>query len=165
LKKIIMMVAMLLFLQNAYTDEPSKRFIEDETKYAPKAKKKAYSLTESVKKASRKYNIPELLIWIVIRFESSFDHRVVSTSKYKEKGLMQVTGVAKKGCDLTTQEGQIDCGTKWLRYCLDKCRGDILKGLTAYQTKKGRCSPSVYGSRKRFRRWKKYKVEQNGKDN
>lgn len=56
--------------------------------------------------------------------ESSFDPKAVG--KLGEKGLVQVHGMAKRGCDLSTPEGQAACGARWLQVGVSECGGHVV---------------------------------------
>lgn len=93
-------------------------------------------LAESISLASDRHSVPSYIIVGIIYMESSFHSSVVGFAR-REIGLMQVHGVAARGCDLTNDVGQIECGTSWLRKCFDQC-GTMRGALTAYAT--GSCS-------------------------
>lgn len=85
------------------------------------------------------HSVDPLLVAVVVQHESSFWEskpgraRDPLLGKKGEKGLMQVWGAAAVGCDLSTSEGQVDCGARWLSSRLDKAGGDTLQGLMLYQ--------------------------------
>lgn len=79
---------------------------------------------------------PELIAAVAWR-ESRFSRGVFSLDRrgaIGEKGLMQVHGVAAKGCDLSTAQGQIMCGAKWLKHSIDRCNGDTVGGIARYMS-------------------------------
>ena len=86
---------------------------------------------------------PELIAAVAWR-ESRFSPDVISMDRrgaIGEKGLMQVHGVAAKGCDLSTAQGQIMCGAIWLEKSINKCNGDIVGGIARYMSGY-ECKPS-----------------------
>ena len=82
------------------------------------------------------YSIPPMILVTIIYKESSFRSDAKGKAR-SEIGLMQVHGRAAKGCDLSTVEGQIDCGAAWFRYCYDLC-GSYEGAFTAYAV--GECT-------------------------
>jgi hypothetical protein len=79
---------------------------------------------------------PELIAAIAWR-ESRFDQRVIDgekLGKVGERGLMQVHGVAARGCELLSVAKQLDCGARWLRRQIDKCGGDVVGGIARYMS-------------------------------
>jgi hypothetical protein len=88
-----------------------------------------------IAEASGRHGIPGLLVTAIVYRESSFRPGAVGSAR-GEVGLMQVHGAAARGCELDTGRGQIDCGTKWLAACKQKC-GSVERSLTAYAI--GKC--------------------------
>lgn len=80
--------------------------------------------------AARAHGVPPLLLTVMVKRESSFSTEAIGESR-GEIGLLQVHGLAARGCDLTTPEGQLSCGARWLRKAYDKC-GDWNGAITAY---------------------------------
>lgn len=85
--------------------------------------------------AAEENDIPADLIIAISYMESSLDPSSIGFSR-QEVGLMQVHGVAARGCELDTQLGQLRCGASWLRRCKDMC-GTWEGALTAYAS--GEC--------------------------
>jgi len=99
------------------------------------------NLIATIEDCSIKYDIPIPWIVVIIFKESSFKMKSIGY-KGKEIGLMQVypsTAKAFKCSDMESIEGQINCGCKVLRFCIDRCNGDFISGLTAYASKHRRC--------------------------
>lgn len=89
--------------------------------------------------AGDEHNVDPLLLLAVAWRESRFLAEVSTLSKRGQRGelgLLQLTGAAKKGCDLRTIFGQFNCGAKWLRAKIDECNGDEVGGLSLYMTGK-----------------------------
>ena len=85
--------------------------------------------------AARTHGVPPMLLTVMAKRESSFQPDVVGSSR-GERGVLQVHGLAARRCDLSTVEGQLDCGARWLRKSFDLC-GDWRGAVTAYMS--GRC--------------------------
>jgi hypothetical protein len=66
---------------------------------------------------------PALFIAMAYK-ESSFD--TSARGRLGEFGLVQVHGKAKRGCDLTTAEGQAACGARWLARVVQECGGSLV---------------------------------------
>lgn len=49
-----------------------------------------------------------------------------------EVGIMQTHGLALIGQDVSTIDGQIKAGARWLRRCVDECGGSIERGIALY---------------------------------
>jgi soluble lytic murein transglycosylase-like protein len=80
--------------------------------------------------ASKKNDVPALLLTVMAKRESSFSPDAIGSAR-GEVGLLQVHGLAAKGCDLETPEGQLSCGARWLRLAYDKC-GTWEQAIAAY---------------------------------
>lgn len=111
------------------------------------------------------YGLDVLLTSVVVSAESGWKENPIcrfANPRKCGKGLMQVRGVAAKGFDLSKPSQQIKSGSRWLRNRIDKCRGSIIRGLMAYQTR-GRCKGKIIaGAKKRFR-WYKKAIKQHRK--
>ena len=107
---------------------------------------------------AKEHGIPPLLLTVTLKRESSFRQDAVGESR-GEKGVAQVHGMAARGCDLRTLEGQIECGAKWLVRSRQVC-GDWRGAMTAYMS--GRCKAKP-GTRlhkavsSRLKQWQKAK--------
>lgn len=140
-------------------------------------------LARTIVDAASRYGLDPLLVAVVVRYESSYwEARKGATrgrGRHKrpadptadpllgakgEKGLMQVWGSAASGCDLSTAEGQLDCGCRWLASRIASCDGDIACGLSRYQGKtceeptRGRRPPPC-GPRLRYAEWQRALAE------
>ena len=92
----------------------------------------------NVEKAAAKYNLPPELINAVIRAESNFDVRAVSSAG--ARGLMQLMPATAKELGVENSfdiEQNIDGGSKYLRKMLDRFGGNIRKALAAYNAGPG----------------------------
>ena len=108
-------------------------YLRDFLKGTPKYRyKRAKKFIPFVVEYSEKNDIDPLLLSVIISKESSWLPGV--TGKKNEKGLTQVHGLAAKGHDVSKPEYQIEAGAIWLRKCIDWCDGDLLGGLSIYQT-------------------------------
>jgi len=95
-------------------------------------------INQSVTRASEKYNLPENLIKGVIRAESAFHPRAVSTAG--AQGLMQLMpGTARElgVTDAFDIDQNIDGGTRYLKQMLDRFDGDVARALAAYNAGPG----------------------------
>lgn len=97
-------------------------------------KQRQAQLANDIVEASGEYDVPSLLLTMIVFRESSFKTNV--TGKIGEYGLVQVHGLAAKNCDLSTQVGQLRCGARWLKKSYNMC-GTWKKALIAYAT--GKC--------------------------
>jgi len=107
------------------------------------------------------YQVDPLLVSVLISCESSW--RMDRPGKIGEIGLMQVVPSNARGFDMATANGQIGAGTRTLRYCFDKCNGDIGKALTKYAT--GGCYKKYDGLKRRLRLYKEAKERHREQDN
>jgi hypothetical protein len=88
------------------------------------------AMAKMIADASRDHDVPPLLLTVMAKRESSFATDAIGQSR-GEVGLLQVHGLAARGCDLSTGEGQLACGARWLRLAYDKC-GTWESAITAY---------------------------------
>jgi len=118
-------------------------------------------MARAIVETSQNHGIPPLLLTTIVYNESTFE--ITALGKLGEVGLTQVHGVAARDCDLTTIEGQLDCGAKWLAHYYPICK-TWEKSLTAYATR-GLCvSESITTKERisyRMRMWKKIQKEFN----
>ena len=99
---------------------------------------KAKEMIPTIIKYSKKYQVSDpLMIATIISMESSWNPR--SKGTIGERGLMQVHGVAARGFNLSSVDGQLEAGIKWFGICLDKCNQSVVQAYNAYGT--GRCRP------------------------
>ncbi len=104
-----------------------------------KKNRERHIISEQILTSSKLHTVPPFLVVTVIYRESKFNPKM--KGKRGEIGLMQTHGVAISGCDLSTPEGQIDCGTKYIRTSIDYCGGiSLLRGLAVYAS--GYCDPN-----------------------
>ncbi len=95
-------------------------------------------INRSVARASQKYNLPENLVRGVIRAESGFNPRVVSSAG--AQGLMQLMpGTARElgVTDAFDIDQNIDGGARYLKQMLDRFNGDVARALAAYNAGPG----------------------------
>jgi hypothetical protein len=86
-------------------------------------------MAEMIAEASEAAQVPPLLLTVLAKRESSFSKDAVGSRG--EVGILQVHGLAARGCDLSTAGGQLACGAKWLRKAFDMC-GTWERAITAY---------------------------------
>lgn len=87
-------------------------------------------MAKMIADAARAHDVPPLLLTVMAKRESSFATDAIGESR-GEIGLLQVHGLAARGCDLSTGEGQLACGARWLRLAFEKC-GTWEGAITAY---------------------------------
>jgi len=93
---------------------------------------------EYVMQASRKYNVDANLIHAVIKAESSYNPDAISPKG--AGGLMQLmpdTATQYGVTDRFSPEENIDGGTKYLKFLLDRYEGDISLAIAAYNAGEG----------------------------
>lgn len=92
-----------------------------------------------IAQASAKYGVDPKLIRGVIRTESGFDADAVSSAG--AKGLMQLMDATARGLGVTDSlnpQQNVDGGTKYLSYLLNKYNGNQQVALAAYNAGPGR---------------------------
>lgn len=120
---------------------------------------KITEIAEAVHESALKYEIDPYLILSVAWRESRFVPKIANlrwTGKRGEIGLMQVHGVAARGCCQKSISGQIDCGTKYLKQSLDLCKSTI-GGLSKYMT--GKSCRHIYPAKRRHQIYRRLRKE------
>jgi len=95
-------------------------------------------IAQNIQKAAAKYNLPPALINAVIRAESNFKAKAVSSAG--AQGLMQLMPATAKELGVKNPfdiEQNIDGGAKYLRKMLDRFGGNVRKALAAYNAGPG----------------------------
>lgn len=91
-----------------------------------------------IEEAAKKYNINKNLIRSVILHESNFDSKAVSRAG--AQGLMQLmpaTAIGLGVIDSFDAKQNIEGGTRYLSYMLDRYHGDLILALAAYNAGPG----------------------------
>ncbi|HPW45658.1 MAG TPA: lytic transglycosylase domain-containing protein [bacterium] len=104
------------------------------------------SYAPHIEEAARKYNVPVELICGVILQESGAQHRAVSHCG--ARGLMQLMPGTAKRFGVTNSfdpKQNIDGGTKYLRWLLNKFKGDMSLALAGYNA--GEHNVEKYGNK------------------
>lgn len=116
-------------------------------------------MAEMILDATIYTDVSPLLLVAMIKRESSFDENALG--KLGEKGLTQMKGVAARGCDLTTPEGQLACSVRLLTQVHQRC-GTWRGALTVYATRAGTCTsehPTVQAAvNRRLLDWEKWSL-------
>ena len=89
--------------------------------------------SREIAEAAARYAVPERLIWAVIRVESGFDHRAVSSRG--ARGLMQLmpeTAAILGVRDSFNPRENIHAGTRHLRGLMERFRYDLPLAIAAY---------------------------------
>ncbi len=129
-----------------YTDAPlgkknQKILTEKNNKVVPNKKKIEKSLAVNadyssyVQKSARKYEIEPELIHAVIRTESNGNYRAVS--KKGAMGLMQLMPSTANDMNVSNPfnpEENIEGGTRYLRYLIEKFNGNLTLAIAAYNS-------------------------------
>lgn len=100
----------------------------------------------TIQECSKKYNVPVELICGVILQESGGNHKAVSHAG--AKGLMQLMPATAKRFGVTNSfdaKQNIDGGTKYLRFLLDRFNGDYRLALAGYNA--GERNVEKYGNK------------------
>lgn len=134
------------------------KLIEKAPRHRLNDQSKRIAFANAVLKVSNASAVPPSLTLAVSYLESSMNTTSIGYAR-EEIGLMQVHGLAAKGCDLNTEIGQLECGVKWLERCKQTCK-TWNGALTAYAT--GNCTTSnpliQRKIRYRLKFWKKIKL-------
>jgi soluble lytic murein transglycosylase len=96
-----------------------------------------------IRKKSRKYNIEPSIIKAVITAESNWNPRAVS--KKGAIGLMQLMPSTARDMQINNPydpEENIEAGTRYLRFLLDKFEGNLTLALAAYNAGPGKIEKS-----------------------
>jgi soluble lytic murein transglycosylase-like protein len=91
------------------------------------------AFAREIAEASKRYGVPERLIWAVIQVESGFDHRAVSRSG--AQGLMQLmpeTAAILGVRDPFDPRENIHAGTRHLRAMMTRFPSDLRLAVAAY---------------------------------
>jgi len=108
-----------------------------------------------IKKTASKYRLDHKLVSAVIQVESQFNPMAVSKSG--AKGLMQLMPSTARQLgviDPHDPSQNIEGGTKYLRYLIERFKGDVTLALAAYNS--GPLNVDKYGKVPPFKETKKY---------
>ena len=92
-------------------------------------------MAEYLASSAERWNVPVSLLVSMAWFETTFQFDLKGRS-HGEVGVLQVHGRAKRGCNLDTQSGRLDCGARWLASGRAQC-GSMTGALVRYGT--GEC--------------------------
>lgn len=129
-----------------YTDAPfgkkTEKVLSEKTKAAPVDNSKSAKnlvlntgFNSYVQKSAQKYDIEPELIHAVIRTESNGNHRAIS--KKGAIGLMQLMPSTANDMNVGnpfSPEENIEGGTRYLKYLLEKFSGNLTLALAAYNS-------------------------------
>ena len=102
------------------------------------------SFSSYVERYSQKYDVDKNLVYAVIKAESNFNREAVSGKG--AKGLMQLTEETADWCaqeigikdyDILNVATNIEIGTYYLSYLLDRCGGNEQNAIAAYNAGHG----------------------------
>jgi soluble lytic murein transglycosylase-like protein len=135
-------------------DDSSAEVFASDRKVATKpAHKKSYD--KIIDSKANKYSVDPSLIKAVIKVESGFNERAVS--RKGAKGLMQLMPATAREMgvfNLFNPEDNIEAGTRYLRYLLEKFDGDLKLALAAYNA--GPTSVKKHGTVPPIKETKRY---------
>lgn len=101
-------------------------------------RKKSKPYNQAITEASSQYGISTALIRSIITAESCFKPAVVSPQG--ATGLMQLMPATAKRfgiINLTNPKDNIQAGTRYLRYLLDRYQGNVISTIAAYNAGEG----------------------------
>ncbi len=101
-------------------------------------RKKSKPYNQAITEASSQYGISAALIRSIITTESCFKPTIISPQG--ATGLMQLMPATAKRfgiIDLTNPTNNIQAGTRYLRYLLDRYQGNVVSTIAAYNAGEG----------------------------
>ena len=102
-------------------------------------KRKASKINDVINKSAKKYRVDSNLIKAVIAVESCYNHKAVSPAG--AQGLMQLIPDTAERFGVTDSfhvQQNINAGTKYLRFLMDRFDGDLQKVTAGYNAGEGR---------------------------
>ena len=131
----------VVHFSNVPTDERFKFYMKERSSF-PKEEGSAYE--GLIREACERYGVDVALVKAMIKAESDFNPRAVS--RRGAMGLMQLmpgTASLLKVRDSFDPRQNVEGGVRYIRYLLDKYRGDLVRALAAYNAGEG--AVSSYG--------------------
>ena len=119
--------------QAASTAVATERATVENASRQPSGADDSTAIRQGIRRAARKFNLPEKLIQSVIQAESNF--RADAVSPAGAQGLMQLMPATARELGVTDPfdvQQNIDGGAKYLRQMLDRFGGDLKVALAAY---------------------------------
>jgi hypothetical protein len=135
---IVVWILLIVFSSQASTsssgvEEALLHLVEVNTRH-PVYRDSAWraNLAHYIVEAAEAYELDPFFLTTMVFYESAF--RPSARGDLGEVGLGQLHGVAKKGCDLSTPEGQLRCTARWLAYSRQLCDGSLEQTIARYAT-------------------------------
>jgi membrane-bound lytic murein transglycosylase MltF len=131
-------VALLPFCDGARADDKTdERVLSEYVEWffqnvKPRYTREALKYVPIVVKESQAQGWDPLLVGIMISCESTWRSGITADSSLKERGLMQVHGMAAQGFDLGDPVQEVRAGVSWLSRCRETCGDELPRVLACY---------------------------------